>query len=76
MKQLKERITEILEEQNVSQDTIEEVVERLSTLEVTGESPVASSNREKELIRMELMREDDWKKRASLAALLISKDYE
>ncbi len=59
-----------LEEAGVSQDEIEAMVETVKKRNGPEEEKVEENDDE---IRIKIMEEPDWRKRAALAALLISK---
>ena len=60
----------------VSTETLEEIVNMLGELEQGSTTPTPPKEDSELIIRMKLMEETDWRKKAALSAMLISKSLE
>lgn len=64
------KIAQVLEQFEVPADIVEEVFQELSASPKPTHAPVAESD---DALRLQMLNEKDWRKRASIAALLISR---
>ncbi|MFA5752865.1 MAG: hypothetical protein WC910_07350 [Bacteroidales bacterium] len=64
--------------EGVPAEVIDEILGMVSDAEIRSVNAAAAENKEttETMLRIKILEEKDWKKRASLAALLISKSFD